>query len=83
MVRNGDISATNTNVSADGTISTTWHIHDKFNFIPGPKRSKDYNRWATIIHFLYNDLLGAEESYPTDAYWNETIPPQEKKSTPK
>jgi hypothetical protein len=83
MVRNGTISATNTNVSADGTISTTWHIHDDFDFIPGPNRSKDYNDWATIIHFFYNDLLGGEESYPTDAYWNETIPRQEKKSTPK
>ncbi len=82
MVRNGDISATNTTVSADGTISTTWHIHDDFDFIPGPNRSKEYNFFAAIIHFPYHDLLGAE-SFPTDAYWNEIIPPREKKSSPK
>jgi len=83
MVRGGTISATNTNVSADGTIATTWHVQDNFDFIPGPDRSADYNFWASIVHYFYNDLLGAEESFPTDAYWNESIPPQEKKSTPK
>jgi RHS repeat-associated protein len=81
MVHSGTISATNTQVSADGTISTTWHIHDNFDFIPGPDRSATYNSWASIVHLIYNDLLGAEETYPTDAYWNETIPPK-KKSTP-
>jgi RHS repeat-associated protein len=86
MVRHGDISATNIKVSADGTINTTWHIHDNFNFIPGPDRSKDYNKYATIVHFIYNDVLRAEESFPTDAYWNETItppPPPEEESTSK
>lgn len=74
MVRNADISATNTNVSADGTISTTWHTDDKFDFIPGPNRSKDYNYFASIIYPIYNGLLRAE-SYQTEAHWNQIIPP--------
>jgi hypothetical protein len=78
MVRNGTISATNTTVSVDGTISTTWHVHDEFNFDPGPDRSKDYNYWVTLYHYFYADPLGIE-TVVTDAYWNETIPPQEKK----
>lgn len=76
MVRNGTLSATNTKVSADGTISTTWHINDNFDFIPGPDRSEDYNYWASKVHYIYNELLGAEETFPADAYWKEIIPPQ-------
>jgi hypothetical protein len=75
MVHSGSISATNIKVSADGTISTTWHIHDYFDFIPGPDHSEEYNSWASKVHYIYNEILGAEESYPTDTYWNETIPP--------
>ena len=82
MVHTGTISATNTKVSADGTISITWHIHDYFDFIPGPDHTQEYNYWASKVHYIYNNLLGAEESYPTDAYWNEILPPQKKKSTP-
>lgn len=82
MVHTATLSATNTTVAADGTISTTWQIQDYFDFIPGPNHSDEYNRWASKVHYIYNDLLGAEESYPTNAYWNDTIPPQEKKSTP-
>ena len=33
-------------------------------------------------YYFYKDLLGAEESFPTDAYWNETIPPQNEDTTP-
>jgi RHS repeat-associated protein len=82
MVHTGIISATNIKVSADGTISTTWHIHDDFDFIPGPDHAEEYNYWASKVHYIYNELLGAEESYPVDAYWNETIPPLEKKLPP-
>jgi hypothetical protein len=78
MVHTGELSATNTKVSADGTITTTCHIHDKFDFIPGPEHNQFYNFCATIIHPIYNGLLGAKESYPTDAYWNEIIPPKDK-----
>ena len=81
MVHTGTITATNIQVSADGSITTTWHIHDYFDFIPGPNHSDEYNYWATKVHYVYNNLLGAEETYPTDAYWNATIPPQKKKST--
>jgi hypothetical protein len=73
MVHSATISATNIKVTADGTISTTWHIHDDFDFVPGPTRSDEYNSWATKIHRIYNEILGAEESYPTDAYWEDTI----------
>jgi hypothetical protein len=31
--------------------------------------------------FKIKKHLGAEESFPTDAYWNETIPPQKNEST--
>jgi RHS repeat-associated protein len=82
MVRNGDISATNVKVSADGTIDLTWHTDDKFDFIPGPNRSKDYNFFASIWAPFYHGLLRAE-SVQTEANWNEIIPPQEKKLTPK
>ena len=75
MVHSGSISGTNIKVSADGTISVTWHIDDAFDFIPGPDHSKAYNAWASVVHLLYNDILGAEESYPTEAEWHETIPP--------
>jgi RHS repeat-associated protein len=81
MVHSATISATKITVSADGTISTTWHIHDKFDFIPGPNHSDGYNFLASIIHPIYNGLLHAEETYPTDAYWDEIIPRHEKKST--
>jgi hypothetical protein len=80
MVHTAPISATSINVAADGTISTTWHIQDDFDFIPGPNHTEEYNKSASNVHFIYNELLGAEESFPTDAYWNEIIPPQEKKS---
>jgi hypothetical protein len=74
MVHTGEISATNTNVSGNGTISTTWHIQDQFDFIPGPDHSDTYNKWASIIHPIYNGLLHAEETFPTDAYWKQVIP---------
>jgi hypothetical protein len=75
MVHTGSISATNIKVSADGTISTTWHIHDDFDFIPGLNHSDVYNNLAKPVHSIYNDKLHAEESYPTDAHWNQTISP--------
>jgi hypothetical protein len=75
MVHTGEISATNIIVSGDGTISTTWHIHDHFDFIPGTDHTEEYNKWASIIHPIYNGLFHAEESYPTDAYWKQIILP--------
>ena len=80
MVHTANLSATNIKVSADGTVSIIWHVYDDFDFIPGPDHTEEYNDWASGVHYIYNDFLGAEESFPTDAYWNETIPPQ--KSTP-
>nr|MDQ3004853.1 DNRLRE domain-containing protein [Chloroflexota bacterium] len=74
MVRNAKISATNVKVSADGTIDLTWHTDDKFDFIPGPKRSKDYNKFASIWYPIYHGLLRAE-SFQTEANWNQIIPP--------
>jgi len=76
MVHSATIYATNTKVSADGTVSTTWHIHDKFDFIPGPDHTDEYNKWASRVHHIYNDILGAKESYPTDAKWHQTILPE-------
>jgi RHS repeat-associated protein len=75
MVHTGQISATNIKVSADGTILTTWHIHDAFDFIPGPDHTEEYNKLASIIHPIYNGFFHAEETYPTDAYWKQTILP--------
>jgi hypothetical protein len=76
MVHSATLYATNTKVSEDGTISTTWHIRDKFDFIPGTDHTEEYNKWASRVHHIYNDILGAEESYPTDAKWHQTILPE-------
>ncbi|NPV85710.1 MAG: RHS repeat-associated core domain-containing protein, partial [Anaerolineae bacterium] len=78
MVHTGTLSATNTTVAADGTISTTWIISDNFDYLPDFKNHgfDEYNFFAVLIYPVYNVLLGAAEQYPTSASWQETIPPQ-------
>jgi RHS repeat-associated protein len=81
-VHSSSITATNTTVSADGTISATWHIQDDFDFIPGPNHALPYNIWASLVHPIYNGIFAAKESFPIDVYWNQTHPPQKKESSP-
>jgi hypothetical protein len=86
MVHTGSISATDTKVSADGTISTTWKVDDHFDYIPDwtgridelktdPVRYFAYNGFAQLIAPLYHGILNADP-YQTNAYWDETIPPE-------
>jgi hypothetical protein len=77
MVHTGSLSATNIRVSADGTISTTWVVTDKFDYIPNAEKGFWYNFFAVPTYFFYNIVGDAEEQYPTNAYWDETIPPEE------
>ena len=77
MVHTGILSATNTTVTADGTISTTWKVSDNFDYLPDFEgHGFDYNFFAVLNYFGYNIVLGAENQYPTNAYWQDTIPPQ-------
>jgi RHS repeat-associated protein len=82
VVHSGSVSADDVTVSADGTISATWHIQDDFDFIPGPDHSVPYNIIASIVNPLYSGLFGAKKSYRIDVHWKQTYPPQKKKSTP-
>jgi hypothetical protein len=81
MVHTGTLYATNTSVSTDGTISTTWNIEDKFDYLPDWREDFRtgasywaYNSFAQIIAPIYHGLLGAKP-VPTNACWNQTIPP--------
>lgn len=76
MVHNGALSATNTSVADDGTISTTWEINDSFDFIPNfQKRDLEYNLFAVPTYFIYNVIFGAKEKFPITAQWKEVISP--------
>jgi hypothetical protein len=82
MVHTGTLSATNTTVSADGTISTTWNISDKFDYKPDFKNKGFwYNFYAVINYTGYNIVLGSEEELQTDASWQDTIT-QDSEKTP-
>jgi hypothetical protein len=76
MVYHARLSATNIQVSADGTIDLTWKVEDKFDFVPSMERGIDYNAYAIPIYFFYN-LIGGAEEFPIYAEWDETIPPDE------
>ncbi|HMN15759.1 MAG TPA: hypothetical protein PKD55_25870, partial [Bellilinea sp.] len=79
MVHTGTLSATNIQVSADGTIEITWVVTDQFDYLPdwGNSGRRDglsywaYNSYASVIHPLYNGVLGARQ-VPISASWNET-----------
>jgi RHS repeat-associated protein len=74
MVHTGTLSATNTTVAADGTISTTWKVSDNFDYLPDfEDHGFDYNFFAVLNYLGYNIVLGAKEQYPTNAYWQDTI----------
>jgi hypothetical protein len=78
MVHTGSLSATKTSVGADGTLTTRWVVSDTFDYTPDFNgHGFAYNFFAVPIHLIYNTLLGAEERLPTNAYWDETIPPDE------
>jgi len=84
MVHTGTLCVTNTEVSANGTIATTWRVDDQFDYLPdwdNPARQANnsyyaYNHFAQIASFFYHSFLRAPQ-YPTNAYWDETIPPVE------
>ena len=74
MVHSATVSATNIQVSADGTISLTWVVTDIFDYRPEMDRGlSDYNFFAVLVYPFYYGLLGAED-VPTIAEWDETIP---------
>lgn len=77
MVHGGRISATQIKVSENGTISLTWKVTDKFDYIPRWEKGifDPYNLFAVPMHFLYNTIGGAKKQYTTNAYWKQTIPP--------
>jgi hypothetical protein len=84
MVHSGTLYATNTKVSKDGTISTTWKVDDNFDYIPDWENKNHrsffhkwtYNIGAWISQPIYNGLLGAKKQVRTNAYWQQTILPQ-------
>lgn len=86
MVHTATLYATNAKVSANGTITATWRIDDKFDYIPDwkgriselrsdPVRYFAYNGFAQLIAPLYHGLLQAPP-YRTNAYWDQTHPPE-------
>jgi len=88
MVHTANLYATNTHVSADGTISTTWKVEDQFDYLPAwgdhfrtGSSYWAYNGFAQLIAPIYHGLLQAEP-LSTNACWNQTHPP-ETKLTPK
>jgi hypothetical protein len=84
MAHTGKVSATDINVSADGTIDLTWVVTDNFDYIPdwGNSGGRDgssywaYNIFATVVYPIYNGVLGAKEQVPVNAKWDETRPPE-------
>ncbi len=77
MVHNGTLSASNTSVTKDGVISTTWKVTDSFDFIPDfKKRDFEYNLFAVPTYFAYNIIFGAKKQFPINASWKETISPK-------
>jgi hypothetical protein len=76
MVHSGTLSATDINVSADGTISLKWVITDIFDYKPEMDRGfSSYNIFAVLIYPYYYIVADAED-VPTDAEWDEKIPPE-------
>ena len=87
MVHTGTLYASNTKVSADGTISTTWKVEDSFDYLPAWDDHETrpnivnylaYNGYTLFIDPIYYDLLHAEPTIPTNAYWDQVIPPEKK-----
>jgi len=82
MAHTGNVSATDINVSADGTMELTWVVSDNFDYIPDWDNSggRDgssywaYNIFATIVNPIYNGVLGAKKQVPVNAKWDETRP---------
>ncbi len=84
MVHTANLYATNTIVSEDGTISTTWIIEDQFDYLPAwddhfrtGASYWAYNSFAQLIAPIYHGLLQAEP-LSTKACWNQTHPPENK-----
>jgi hypothetical protein len=82
MVHTAILYDTNTRVSANGTISTTWEVRDNFDYIPawGDHTTRPnllnylaYNIGATLVSPIYYGLLGAKPQIPTTANWDQTI----------
>jgi len=81
MVHTATLYATNTKVSKDGTISTTWKVDDNFDYLPAwSDHSRKglhywaYNIGAAVSSPIYNGLLGAKKQIQTNAYWDDIIP---------
>jgi RHS repeat-associated protein len=84
-VHTGQISSTNVDVSADGTISTTWKVEDQFDYLPAwDDHSRPhylvYNIAAQVIAPIYHGLLNADP-FPTNAYWNSIYHPVKNSSS--
>lgn len=83
MVHTANLFATDTKVTQDGTISTTWKISDKFDYYPYWNKNKTlsqnllYNGHSFLISPIYHGLFGATQ-VKTNADWNQTYPPVEK-----
>jgi RHS repeat-associated protein len=75
MVHTAILSATNIKVSADGTTSLTWKVSDQFDYLQSKDKGLAYNTGALLSYPIYNGLLGAKKQFPTNAEWNQTIPP--------
>ncbi|MBI1793413.1 MAG: hypothetical protein HYR70_04395 [Chloroflexi bacterium] len=75
MVHSATLYATNTTVSADGKISTTWKVKDQFDYLPdwnNHQRSHywEYNIGATLSYPIYYGWLNAKSQVPITAEWN-------------
>ena len=83
MVHTATLYATNTTVSANRTISTTWEVKDQFDYQPAwndhttrsGKNYYEYNLGAMVSWPIYYGMLHAEREVPDTAKWNQTIPP--------
>jgi hypothetical protein len=80
MVHSANLYATNTKVSANGTITTTWEVSDNFDYLPDWNNHQrphywEYNIGATLSYPIYYGFLRAKPQVPTTAEWNQTILP--------
>jgi RHS repeat-associated protein len=86
MMHRATLYATDTHVTADGTISTTWEARDQFDYIPdllntGGRSLKNYlayNAGAIVMAPIYYGMLHARPQVRTTADWNQTIFPSAK-----
>jgi RHS repeat-associated protein len=80
MVHSATLYATDTQVSENGTISTTWKVEDQFDYLPDWQNHArphywEYNLTAQfVVAPIYYGWLNAKAQVPDTAEWHQTIP---------